>query len=244
MHHVPARHRTTAATVLAALVATLGVALAVLFGTNAAPAEAQTTPGKVTTVVVRLTGEMRLNMDKNFLKTIKRSGATVAVKSGAKYSGKKRTATLPIDSTGAVSFDPATADILAKGTVMLRRKDGRKVTLQDVTLRIRDTGADIGSTVRGRPNRQFAALTVSPTIAINPTQSGASFVDLQMLVSEDLAKAAKKAKIKGVKEGALLGLMSAEVAADLPSFQLPSISLPGLDGGSIPGLPSIPGLTG
>lgn len=246
MPHVPSRHRNQVATVAAALVATLGVVLGVLLGSGATSAEAQTTPGKVNTVVVGLTGEMRLTMDKAFVKTLKRSGASVKVKSGAKYSSKRRLATLSINSTAAITFDPASADILAKGTVYFQRKDKRKVVIEDVTLRIRPGGADVGGTVRDRPGRQFAALTISPTTAVNPTANGAAFVDLQMLVSSDLAKAAKKAKIKGVKEGALLGLMSADVGANLPSFQLPGIpGLPGADDiGAIPGLSSIPGLTG
>ncbi len=236
MPHVPARHRsTTAAGFLAALAAAIGVMVALLLGSGAAPAEAQTTPGKINSVVVRLTGEMRIKFDPSFVKTLKRSKASVMVKSGGKYSGKKRLATLPIDATTVVTFDPADADILAKGTVMLRRKDKRTVNVQDVMLRIRASGADLGATVRGRPNREFAALTISPTIAINPTESGASFVDLQMLVSRDLAKAARQAKIAGVKEGALLGLLSADIAADIPSFQLPQITIPGLTPGSVPG---------
>lgn len=243
MPHVPARHRSTTAGLLAALIATLGVVLGLTLGTGATPAEAQTTPGKVNAIVVGLKGEMRLKFDPAFIKTIKRSKAAVQVKSGAKYSGKKRLATLPIQSTAAITFDPADADILGTGTISLRRKDKRNVTIQDVTLRIRAAGADLGGTVRGRPNREFAAITISPTIAINQTENGASFIDLQLLVSSDLAKAAKQAKIKGVKEGALLGLLSADVSADIPSFQLPSITIPGLDPGSIPGLPSIPGLT-
>ena len=230
--------RTAAAMLLAVLATIAGVLLA---GPAAQPAQAQTTPGPINTVVVRLTGVMTLKMDKAFVKTIKRSKATVQVKSGATYSSKKRIATLPIDASAAITLSPANADILAKGTVMLRRPDGRKVTVQDLTLRIRDSGADVGSTLRGRAGRQFAALTISPTMAINQTDAGAQFVDLQMLVSEDLAKAAKAAKIKGVKEGALLGLLTAEVAADLPSFQLPTI--PGLDPTTIPGLGGlIPGM--
>lgn len=224
--------RRTAALVLSVIAAVLAGVL--LSGTQAQPAQAQTTPGPISTVVVRLTGVMTLEMDKAFLKTIKRSKATVQVKSGAKYSGKKRTAILPIDASAAITLSPADADILAKGTVLLRRPDGRKVTVQDLTLRIRDTGADVGSTIRGRPNREFAALTISPTMAINQTQAGAQFVDLQMLVSEDLARAAKIAKIKGVKAGALLGLLSVQIDADVPTFQLPTI--PGLDPTTIPGL--------
>lgn len=244
MIHAPSRSRSTTASLVAALTATLGVVLGVALGTGATPAGAQTTPGAVNTVVVRLTGAMTLKMDPAIVKTLKRSKATIKVKSGATYSSKKRLATLPIDSTAAITFDPATADILAKGTVLFQRKDKRKVAIEDLTLRIRPAGADLGGVVRGRAGRQFAALTISPTMAIKPTDNGASFVDLQMLVSSDLAKAAKQAKIKGIKEGALLGLMSAQVAADLPKFELPTINIPGLDGTAIPGLPSIPGLTG
>ncbi|MDO9353778.1 MAG: hypothetical protein Q7T55_08785, partial [Solirubrobacteraceae bacterium] len=76
-------------------------------------------------------------------------------------------------------------------------------------------------------------------------QNGAAFVDLQMLVSPDLARAARQAKIKGVKEGALLGLLTAYVGADLPVFQLPSITIPGLDPSVLPTTPTsveIPGI--
>ena len=64
--------------------------------------------------------------------------------------------------------------------------------------------------------------------------NGYQFVDVQMLVSTDMAAAAKKAHIKGIKAGALLGLLNVEVRADLPSFVLPGVSIGGTDltGGS------------
>ncbi len=49
-----------------------------------------------------------------------------------------------------------------------------------------------------------------------------------MLVSSDMASAARRAKIKGLKAGALLGLLNAQVTADLPSFTLPGVDITSL----------------
>ncbi|MDO9354065.1 MAG: hypothetical protein Q7T55_10240, partial [Solirubrobacteraceae bacterium] len=186
MPNVPARHpsttaagrrsrvtsgRRTDAGFLAGLVVLVALVAGLSFTSGTPDASAQTTPQSINSIVVRMTGQMTLTFDKAFLKTIKRSGASVKVKSGAKYSSKKRTATLPVDSTVAVTFDPADADILAKGTVSFRRKDKRNVTVQDISLRIRAAGADVGGTVRGRPSREFAALTLSPTTNVAQTQN-------------------------------------------------------------------------
>ncbi len=110
-----------------------------------------------------------------------------------------RTVTLPIDTSTTITLSPGTADILAKGTLLIRRKDGRKVVSQDITLRLRDTGADVGGTLRGRPQRQFSALTISPTTAVQQIENGYKFVDIQMLVSSDFASAAKRAKLKALR---------------------------------------------
>lgn len=212
MPKLPARTRL--ATAAAVAVATLG---------GAAPAHAQTAPTTVNTVVLRMTGTMSLKLDKTFVSTLKKSKASVKVAAGARYSSKKRLATLPIDASTTITISPGTADIVSKGTLMFRRSDGRKITVSDIALRLRPEGADLSGTVRGRPQRQFGALTISPTISVQQTESGYDFVDVQMIVSEDLAAAAKKAKIKGVNAGALLGLMTAKVTADLPSFTLPGL---------------------
>lgn len=225
MPTLPARVRLTiATTATAAVVGTLAAA---------GPAQAQTAPTTINTVVVRMTGAMTLKMDKTFLSTVKKSKAKISFRNGAKYSSKKRLATLPVDASTTITLSPSTADILSKGRFMLRRPDGRKIVVDDIALRLRPEGADMSGTVRGRPQRQFAALTISPTISIQQSETGVDFVDVQMLVSEDLAAAAKKAKIKGVNAGALLGLMSAQVAADLPSFGLPGL------GGLAPALPGL-----
>ncbi|MBJ7471838.1 MAG: hypothetical protein JHD16_11085 [Solirubrobacteraceae bacterium] len=218
-----ARVRRTITASAAALVAGLVVA---------GPVHAQTAPTTVNTVVLRMTGQMTVKLDKTFLTTMKNSKAKVSVKAGAKYSSKKRLVTLPIDASTTITISPGTADIVTTGTLMFRRPDGRKIVVDDIALRLRPEGADLSGTVRGRPQRQFAALTISPTMNIQQSETGYDFVDLQMLVSEDMAAAAKKAKIRGVRAGALLGLMTAQVTADLPSF-----SLPGL-GGLVPALPT------
>lgn len=213
------------------LIATAAVAAAAL-GAAAPAAQAQTAPTTVNTVVLRMTGTMQIKLDKTFLATLKKSKASVKVANGAKYTSKKRLATLPIDASTTITISPGTADIVSKGTLMFRRSDGRKIAVSDIALRLRPEGADLSGTVRGRPQRQFGALTISPTISVQQTESGYDFVDVQMIVSEDLAAAAKKAKIKGVNAGALLGLMTAKVAADLPSFTLPGL------GGLTPALPT------
>ena len=173
-----------------------------------------------------MTGELNIVFDKTFLKTLSRSKAKLTVKSGAKYRSKTRTATLPIDAPSTITLSPSATDVFAKGTIMMRRPDGRKITVQDVTLRLQPTGADLSASLRGKHSRQLSALTLSPTTAIQQQPDGYTFVDVQMLVSEDLAKAARQAKIKNVRAGALLGLMTAEVKAELPTFGLPTI--PGL----------------
>ncbi|MBO9532273.1 MAG: hypothetical protein J7513_04775 [Solirubrobacteraceae bacterium] len=236
---------TTTTTRTRTLLLTAPVALLVLVATLAlrpAPVDAQgTNPTPIDSVVLRMTGSMTLTLDKQFVKTLKAAKATVRVKEGAKYKG--RNITFPIDASTTASFETGnvgTADILGTGTVMFRKKDGRKVLAQDVALRLRSSGADLGATLRGKPEREFAAFTLSPTIAVEGLDGGGyRFKDVQMLVSLDLAAAAKKAKIKGVKAGALLGLLNAEVTANLPSFTLPGISIGGTDvtGGLIPTTP-------
>lgn len=222
MPKLSARTRLTAAAAVAA--ATLGAAAPV--------AQAQTAPTTINTVVLRMTGAMTIKLDKTFLATLKKSKASVKASKGARYSSKRRTATLPIDASTTITLSPGTADIVSKGMLQFRRKDGRKIAVSDIALRLRPEGADLSGTVRGRPQRQFGALTISPTISIQQSESGYDFVDVQMIVSEDLAAAAKKAKIKGVNPGALLGLMTAKVTADLPSFTLPGL------GGLAPQLPT------
>ena len=221
MPNLSARSRLTLTAALAA--ATLGAAT---------PAQAQTAPTTINTVVLRMTGAMSLKLDKTFVSTLKKSKASVKVSGGATYRSKSRLATLPIDASTTITISPGTADIVSKGTLMFRRSDGRKIAVSDIALRLRPEGADLSGTVRGRPQRQFGALTISPTISVQQTDSGYDFVDVQMIVSEDLAAAAKKAKIKGVNAGALLGLMTAKVTADLPSFTLPGL------GGLSPSLPT------
>lgn len=220
-----APHHRTRTLLLSALGAALAIALA-LVARPTDVATAQTTPGPVNTVVVRMTGSMKFTLDKTFLKSVKAAKAKVSVKDGATLKG--RIVTLPIDTSTTITLSPGTADILGKGTIVIRRKDGRKVVSQDITLRLRDTGADVGGTVRGRPGRQFSALTISPTTAVQQIDSGYKFIDIQMLVSGDVARGAQKAKIKGIKAGALLGLMNAEVRADLPSFTLPGVNITSL----------------
>lgn len=222
MSSTTSRHRFA----LAGSLVALGAGITLLGGTGS-PASAQTAPTTVNTVVLHMSGAMNFKLDKTFLKTIKASKAKVSVKEGAKY--RKSTITLPVDSSTTIELTPGSADVLGNGTVVIRRPDGRKVVVQDIALRLRPTGADLSGTVRGRPQREFSALTISPTTAINQNEGGYSFVDVQMLVSPDLATAAKKAKIKNVRAGALLGLMTAEIQADLPSFTLPGL------GGLIPG---------
>lgn len=207
-------------------------AAAATVGAAAPAAHAQTAPTTINTVVVRMTGAMQVKLDKTFLATLKKSKASVKVRGGATYTSKRRTATFPINASTTITLSPGTADIVSKGTLMFRRSDGRKIVVSDIALRLRPEGADLSGTVRGRPQRQFGALTISPTISVQQTESGYDFVDVQMIVSEDLAAAAKKAKIKGVNAGALLGLMTAKVAADIPS-----VGLPGL-GGLTPALPA------
>ncbi len=211
-----------------AVLAASGVA-----ATGATSAQAQTAPTTVNTVVLRMTGQMTFKLDKTFLATMKKSKAKVSVKFGAKYSRKKRLVTMPIDSSTTITLSPGTADVLSTGRLMFRRPDGRKIVVDDVALRLRPEGADLSGTVRGRPQREFAALTVAPTTSIQQGDTGYDFVDVQMIVSEDLAAAAKKAKIRGLNAGALLGLMTAKINADLPSF-----SLPGL-GGLVPPIPGV-----
>jgi hypothetical protein len=217
--------RRHAASALAACSVALGGLLAA--GT---PAQAQTSAQPINTVVLHLTGQMNFTFDKTFLKTVKKAKATLSVKNGATYVSKTRTATLPIDTTSTITASPASADIAATGTVMIRRKDGRKIVAQDIGLRLRDSGVDLSGTVRGRPGREFAGLTASATISVQQTDAGYAFVDVQMLVSPDIAKAAKKAHIKGIVAGAPLGLMTSQFTANLPSFNLPGL------GNLIPGL--------
>ncbi|MFT4036208.1 MAG: hypothetical protein QM679_11600 [Patulibacter sp.] len=204
-----------------------GVLLALGVGLTLTPAGGQaadtTTP---TSVVLRMTGSMTMTLDTSFAKTVKQAKAKVSVKGGATLS--KRTITLPVDTSTTVTTSPATADILGTGTVMLRRSDGRKLLAQDITLRLRDSGADVGGSLRGRPGKQFAALTVSPTTAVQQTESGYQFIGLQMLVSDDLVTAARRAHLKGFKAGALLGLLDVQVRADIPTLTLPGISIPGV----------------
>ncbi len=221
MPHVSARVRLAFAVLAAFAAAALG----------AVPAQAQTAPTTINTVVVRMTGQMTVKLDKTFLATVKKSRGKVSATLGAKYSSKKRLMTLPVDASTTITLSPSRADILSTGRLMIRRPDGRKIVVDDIALRVRAEGADVSGTVRGRPQREFAALTVSPTTEIQQGDTGYNFVDLQMIVSEDLAAAAKKAKIKGVNAGALLGLLTAQVTADLPS-----LSLPGL-GGLVPPVP-------
>lgn len=218
------QHRTR--TLLLSLVGALLALGLMLTARQPTEASAQTTPGPVNTVVLHMGGTMKFTLDKTFLKTVKAAKATVSVKDGATIKG--RTVTLPIDTSTTITLSPGTADILAKGTLLIRRKDGRKVVSQDITLRLRDTGADVGGTLRGRPQRQFSALTISPTTAVQQIENGYKFVDIQMLVSSDFASAAKRAKLKGFKAGALLGLMNADVTADLPSFTLPGVNITSL----------------
>ncbi len=189
-------------------------------------ATAQTSPTPVNTVVLHMGGSLKFTLDKGFLKTVKAAKATVSVKDGATLKG--RTVTMPIDTSTTITLSPGTADVLAKGTLLIRRKDGRKIVSQDITLRLRDSGADVGGTLRGRPQRQFSALTISPTTAVQQIENGYKFVDIQMLVSSDLASAARRAKLKGFKAGALLGLMNADITADLPSFTLPGVNITSL----------------
>jgi hypothetical protein len=218
------RRRTTARTLLASTAAVGGLLAA---GTTA---QAQTSAQPINTAVLHLTGQMNFTFDKTFLKTVKKAKATLSVKNGATYVSKTRTATLPIDTTSTITASPASADIGATGTVMVRRKDGRKIVVQDIGMRLRDSGVDLAGTVRGRPGREFAGLTASATISVQQTDAGYAFVDVQMLVSPDVAKAAKKAHIKGIVAGAPLGLMTAQITANLPSFNLPGL------GNLIPGL--------
>lgn len=215
------------ASLLTARRALATAAAGLALGTLALPAAAQAqTSTPINTVVLRMTGELNIVFDKTFLKTLSRSKAKLTVKSGAKYRSKTRTATLPIDAPSTITLSPSATDVFAKGTIMMRRPDGRKITVQDVTLRLQPTGADLSASLRGKHSRQLSALTLSPTTAIQQQPDGYTFVDVQMLVSEDLAKAARQAKIKNVRAGALLGLMTAEVKAELPTFGLPTI--PGL----------------
>jgi hypothetical protein len=199
------------------------------FVARPAPGDAATTPSTptVNTVVLRMTGTMKLTLDKGFLKTVKQAGAKVSVKDGASLKG--RTATLPIDAATTVTLDPGSADILGTGKVIIRRKDGRKIIADDIALRLRDSGADVSSTLRGRPEKQFAALTISPTTNVLQAENGYQFVDLQMLVSNDLASAARRAHMKGIKAGALLGLLNVNVRADLPGLTLPGVDIGGKD---------------
>ncbi len=222
MPTLPARARLTLAAVLtsAAVVAT------------AAPAQAQVAPTTVNTVVVRMTGTMTLKLDKDFLKLVKKSKARVKVDKTATYSSKKRLVTLPVNSSSTITLSPSKADILSTGRLMFRRADGRKIVADDIALRLRPEGADLSGTVRGRPQRQFAALSVAPTTNVQQSDTGVNFVDVLMVVSEDMAAAAKKAKIKGVNAGAVLGLLNAQVSADLPSLTLPGL------GGLAPALPT------
>lgn len=201
----------------------LAAGLAAAGSAAAAPhALAQSAPEPINTVVLRMTGEMNIVFDKAFMKTLSRSKAKLTVKSGATYRGKTRTATLPIDAPSTITLSPTATDVFPKGTIMMRRPDGRKITVQHISLRLQPTGADIGGTLRGRHSKQFSALTLSPTTAIQQLPDGYTFVDVQMLVSRDLASAARKAKIKNMRPGALLGLMTAEVKAELPTFGLPT----------------------
>lgn len=210
--------------------ATLVAITAVIVG--AAAAQAQTAPTTINTVVLRMKGQMTLKLDKDFLKTMKASKAKVSVKFGAKYSSKKRLVTLPVDSSTTITLSPGSADVLSTGRLMFRRPDGRKIVVDDIALRLRPEGADLSGTVRGRPQRQFAGLSAAPTTSIQQGESGYNFVDLLLVVSEDTAAAAKKAKIKGVSAGAVMGLMTAQITADLPSFTLPGL------GGLAPALPT------
>ncbi|MDQ8046225.1 MAG: hypothetical protein AAGC46_15890 [Solirubrobacteraceae bacterium] len=229
MSHAPLRHpRAIAAT--AAVLATSAAGLAA-----AVPAHAQTKAPTVNTVVLHMTGSMSMKFDKAFLKVVKQDKATLSVKSGGTYSSKLRTATLPIDTTSTVTVTPATADILAKGTVMIRKKSGKKAAASNIGLRLRDSGADLSGTVRGKAGREFAQLTVSSTIDVQQTDSGYAFVDVLMLVSPDMAKAAKQAGLKGITAGQTMGLMTATVNANLPSFTLPGL------GNLVPGLGSLTG---
>lgn len=218
------QHRTRTL-LLSAVGALLAIGL-MLTARQPAEATAQTTPTPVNTVVLHMGGTMKFTLDKTFLKTVKAAKAKVSVKDGAKLKG--RTMTLPIDTSTTITLSPGTADILAKGTLVIRRNDGRKIVSQDITLRLRDSGADLGGTLRGRPQRQFSALTISPTTAVQQIENGYKFVDIQMLVSADFASAARRAKLKGFKAGALMGLMNADVTADLPSFTLPGVDITSL----------------
>ena len=222
MSTLPARARLMLATLAVAAVSA-GVA---------APAQAQVAPTTINTVVVKMVGTMTVKLDKGFLKTVKASKASVKVASGAKYSSKKRLVTLPVNSSSTITISPSKADILSSGRLMFRRSDGRKIVIDDIALRLRPEGADVSGTVRGRPQRQFAALSVAPTTNIAQTETGVNFVDVLMVVSEDTAAAAKKAKIKGVNAGAVLGLLNVQVTADLPSLTLPGL------GGLAPSVPT------
>lgn len=215
MHFSPLRRHLP----LAAL-ALLTLALVLI----ARPAPGSAVPSATTpinTVVVRMSGTMTFTLDRSFLRTVKAAKAKVSVKEGATLRG--RVITFPVDTSTTVSLDPSEAEITAKGLLMIRKTGGRKVVAQDVTLRLKAGGADVGATLRGRPQRQLAALTLAPTSNVKNAGNAYTFTDLQMVVSGDLASAARRAKLKGVKAGALLGLMSAELRADLPSLTLPGI---------------------
>jgi hypothetical protein len=225
-HHPRIRIRILLLTLAASAAATV-----ITLGARPAPnATAQTTPGPVNTVVLHMGGSLRFTLNTTFLKSVKAAHAKVLVKDGATIKG--RTVTLPIDASTTISTSPGTADILATGTLVVRRADGRKIVSQDITLRLRDSGADVSGTLRGRPQRQFSALTISPTTAVQQIEGGYKFVDIQMLVSNDFASAARRAKIKGFKAGALFGLMNADITADLPTFTLPGVGIGGLLPGS------------
>lgn len=202
---------------------------AVLAAATAPAASAQsTTPNSA---ILRMTGQLNIVFDKKFVTTLKRSKAKISVKSGATYSGKTRAATLPIDGSTAITFSPMTADVEAEGTIMMRRSTGQKVTIQDTTVRLRSGGADLGASLRGRHSKQLALFTVGPTTSVQQLPDGYQLIDVVLLVSPNLASAAKKAKIKNVRAGGIIGTLTAEIKAELPTFELPSF--PGL----IPGMP-------
>lgn len=180
-------------------------------GTTPATADTGTTPTTpgASPVVVHMSGKATFVLDKTFVRALKQAKVTLTASRGAKLKG--RTITLPINADTAVTPDSGTADIPFNGRLQLRRKGGGKLLAELIMLRVRPAGADIGATLRGLPGLQLAALTSGPQTTIEQSDGGYDFNKVQMLVSADLASAAKKAKLGGLTAGADFALMTAKI---------------------------------
>src|SRR6195952_529377 len=225
--------RARAALLLAGLALALSVALLAGRPASVPAATPATTP--INQIALQVTGQNTFTFDPTFVKLLKKSHAKIKALNGAKLRGK--TVTEQINATTVFTVSPASVDVPSTGTIQFRRTDSRKVEIKNISLSLNETGLPtLTGTLRGKPDQQFAALSLSPTTSTNQVGNGYQFIDVQLLISAQLATALKAAHIKNAKPGNLLGLMTTSVTANLPSFTLPTLGGTNGLGGLIPGL--------